>query len=85
MRACSRRRCYGHSSGASPARQEPAISLLAAGCRQMPAGVLMTSLYEHAGGEEALHGLEDVSDAMVLADPRCSIGSGRASRSTSIT
>jgi hemoglobin len=29
----------------------------------------MTSLYEHAGGEEALHRLEEVSYAKVLADP----------------
>lgn len=29
----------------------------------------MTSLYEHAGGEEALHRLEEVFYAKVLADP----------------
>jgi hemoglobin len=28
----------------------------------------MPSLYEHAGGQEALHGLEDVFYASVLAD-----------------
>jgi hemoglobin len=29
----------------------------------------MPSLYEHAGGQEALHRLEDVFYASVLADP----------------
>jgi hemoglobin len=32
--------------------------------------VVMPSLYEHAGGEEALHRLEDVFYSSVLADPR---------------
>jgi hemoglobin len=29
----------------------------------------MTTIYEHAGGQEALHRLEEVSYSKVLADP----------------
>ena len=32
-------------------------------------GPFMTSLYEHAGGAEALHHLEEVFYATVLTDP----------------
>lgn len=45
----------------------------------------MPSLYEHAGGEEALHRLEDSFYSSVLVDPLLQPLLARASLSTSTT
>jgi hemoglobin len=45
----------------------------------------MPSLYEHAGGEKALHRLEDVFYSSVLADPLLKPLSVTVSPSTSTT
>jgi hemoglobin len=57
----------------SPTRVASACHLRHPACEQAPSGPTtlsdMATLYEHAGGEEALHQLEDIFYSSVLADP----------------